>query len=976
MGKSNSVLLSVILFTTIILFIGPLAAAAPPNDKPGNGDSPNGRPFQNLQSQIDGLDPESLLELIQQNEDSISTLTSEITSLQSQILTNANNISSLDSDVASFQSQIDSNDSDISTLQSRIDANDADNQRLQGEIDSLNSQIASLESDIINLQSQIDSNNADISLLQIDNLQIHSQLNLITSDIDLIFIQIGNLVTEIANVFTTLQNQITSNDQDISNLQTKTNENMDRIDSIVGQDCPDGTYAVSILSDGSLVCDVIPELEQLQNQITTLQSNVNFLAQSLESCSGNGTFNDLTNSCNCDAGFTGDFCQIPELACENGQFDEQIEACICDEGWSGQLCDVPLITPLQCSAPEASHLDTCISTCFDSPNALSCLSDCTDPVQDSCAASLDSLLDCSFDSCLPEFLSNDEQVIRQCQQDLCSAEYDLVFGLAGLPQCQADTDCVSLPHSSVQCTPGQECQYTCDVGFDDQNNDLGNLNSDGCEANITDSDNDGLLDFEEDLYGTDSFNPDTDNDGLTDGDEVHVYGTDPLAQDSDGDELTDDDEVNVHGTNPVNPDTDGDRLLDGDEINQGLDPLNPDTDGDGLTDGDEINLGTNPLNPDTDSDGLTDGDEVNNLGTDPLVPDNFVDSDGDGLLDGDEINLFGTDPFNPDTDGDGLLDGDEIIQGTDPLNPDNDGDGVVSFLDCDDNDAANFPGNTEIADGQDNNCDGFVDEFVIDLDGDGSPIELDCDDNDAANFPGNTEIADGQDNDCDGFVDEGVIDNDGDGVVSFLDCDDNDVDVFPGNPEVVDGKDNDCNGTIDDVLPTGTFFLSEDFSDNSVGWLLDTEWQIGPAVASLPPGSCGDGDPGFDHSPTADNGIAGVNIGGNIDGTIHPFYYLTSPPIDTSTSDSLLVNYYRWLNSDYTPYMQNNFQVFDGVSWQTIWQSGSAPGIQDSAWTPQTFDLTAYKNSAMQLRFGYEVGSAGAFTCSGWNVDDVALYSP
>ena len=40
---------------------------------------------------------------------------------------------------------------------------------------------------------------------------------------------------------------------------------------------------------------------------------------------------------------------------------------------------------------------------------------------------------------------------------------------------------------------------------------------------------------------------------------------------------------------------------------------------------------------------------------------------------------------------------------------DNDGDGVACDLDCDDDDPNNFPGNLEIYDGQDNDCDGLVD---------------------------------------------------------------------------------------------------------------------------------------------------------------------------------------------------------------------------------------------------------------------------
>ena len=167
--------------------------------------------------------------------------------------------------------------------------------------------------------------------------------------------------------------------------------------------------------------------------------------------------------------------------------------------------------------------------------------------------------------------------------------------------------------------------------------------------------------------------------------------------------------------------------------------------------------------------------------------------------------------------------------------------------------------------------------------------------------------------------------------------------------------------------------FSEDFSDNSAGWALGTEWQIGPAVASPSPGSCGNGDPGTDHTPTADNGVAGANIGGNITTALHPFYYLTSPPFDASGYSDLELSLWRWLNSDYTPFMQNQIEVWDGAAWQIVWQSGGAPNIEDSAWNEQTYDISAYANAAMQIRIGYNVDSGGSFTCSGWNVDDIEI---
>jgi hypothetical protein len=179
-------------------------------------------------------------------------------------------------------------------------------------------------------------------------------------------------------------------------------------------------------------------------------------------------------------------------------------------------------------------------------------------------------------------------------------------------------------------------------------------------------------------------------------------------------------------------------------------------------------------------------------------------------------------------------------------------------------------------------------------------------------------------------------------------------------------------------LPTGSvpdaIYFEDDFSDNSAGWTLDTEWQIGPATASPSPGSCGNGDPGDDHSPTADNGVAGVVIGGNASTAVHPYYYLTSPVVDLSAAaGSAWLSFYRWLNSDYSPFMQNSVEVWDGATWQTVWASGGAPGIQDSEWTLQTYDVTAFANAAFRVRLGHTVGSSGSFTCSSWNVDDLTI---
>ena len=272
------------------------------------------------------------------------------------------------------------------------------------------------------------------------------------------------------------------------------------------------------------------------------------------------------------------------------------------------------------------------------------------------------------------------------------------------------------------------------------------------------------------------------------------------------------------------------------------------------------------------------------------------------------------------------------------LRTDEDADGFPLTVDCDDADAARFPGAEELCDGVDDDCDDNIDEsgvdgpgFWRDADGDGhgdgafsstgcvAPLgyvanDADCDDLDPLSGPGADERCDGEDNDCDGDIDEDAVDaptwtgdkdgdgfgksssgqivaceapegyvgnaedcNDGDAglnpeavwysdidedgfggeftlvsclppsgyVENDLDCDDLEAEVNPDADEVCDDADNDCDGQVDD---------EDDSVSDRLTWYEDLDgdgYGVGEGEATCDPpagraseaGDCDDADP-------------------------------------------------------------------------------------------------------------------------------------
>lgn len=159
--------------------------------------------------------------------------------------------------------------------------------------------------------------------------------------------------------------------------------------------------------------------------------------------------------------------------------------------------------------------------------------------------------------------------------------------------------------------------------------------------------------------------------------------------------------------------------------------------------------------------------------------------------------------------------------------------------------------------------------------------------------------------------------------------------------------------------------------DSDPGWTRTGEWAFGHPTGG------GGAVHGF-HDPN--NGATGTNVFGiNLNGdyslAVAPASYLTAGPYDFTGYANSRVQFQRWLNSDFIPYVTETLEVSrNGTTWTKVWDNGSTE-ITSSAWTKVQHDISAVADNqpTVYLRWGHQVTNGGAFAYSGWNIDDVEL---
>ena len=160
---------------------------------------------------------------------------------------------------------------------------------------------------------------------------------------------------------------------------------------------------------------------------------------------------------------------------------------------------------------------------------------------------------------------------------------------------------------------------------------------------------------------------------------------------------------------------------------------------------------------------------------------------------------------------------------------------------------------------------------------------------------------------------------------------------------------------------------SADMSTNP-NWTLDAgnppcQWQYG-----VPQGEGGDPSSGY-----AGGDVIGYNLSGDYQANMSGIQYATTPTFSTLDYSQTALSFWRWLGVAGEPSGNATIDVWDGVSWISLWANGTT-AINDNGWQLCTYTLPSTANDSPTVRIRFGMGPTdGSRPSCGWNIDDLTV---
>ena len=180
---------------------------------------------------------------------------------------------------------------------------------------------------------------------------------------------------------------------------------------------------------------------------------------------------------------------------------------------------------------------------------------------------------------------------------------------------------------------------------------------------------------------------------------------------------------------------------------------------------------------------------------------------------------------------------------------------------------------------------------------------------------------------------------------------------------------NTTNDTISKIFNVVETIFNDDFETDK-GWTMTGEWER-DAPQGLQGDSYGNPDPSSAYGGT---NILGLDLTSNGDyqsSLSDREHYTISPVIDCSNYENVQLSFQRWLGVEGPSYDHAYIDISNdnGLSWTEIWTNTG--GIDESAWSEQTTDISTYADEQATVQIRFSVGQTdGSWNYCGWNLDD------